>query len=232
MLRAKHIVHLQTALCLWALISAYFSLVIYRVLAEIAIPRSMSNLANGLASVQDFETVKRVCVAMVDASIGVRDNGTVLAWWGLVFVCGWSLIMGVTAALLYRQVQSGGDQPMPPVADTVVDRALAGKIELWKAYWGLHVGLTLVLGLLINGLLGLWPRDGGSAPMRVFNLVIWPIIIALPATVFLLTAFAVWRCAANTSHVAWQVLARVAIAISVLMAVAKSFVAFGVLNSH
>lgn len=232
MLRAKRIGQLQIALCLWAFMSAYLSLVIFRVLERVALPVSVNNLARAISDNQDIETVRTVCVQVLDASSELRDNGIFLAYWGLGFALLWSCILGITAVFHHRQLRRSHLPHQQAESENVVDLALMGKLELWKAFWGFFVGLTFASALVIYGAGSLLLKSGALESFRQVTLVVFPIVGAVPMTLVCVSALAAWRCAPNTSRVVWRVLARTTIATwasySLIKSLSASWLVFAV----
>jgi hypothetical protein len=232
MLRTRRIVQLQTALCLWAFLSAYIAFVFHRILEAVALPRVMTNLASGIAGLQEIDTVKKVCVLVVEGSVDVRDNGAFLAALGLGFVMALSVIVCATAGLLYRELQRSKDSRETSETENTVDLALSGRLALWKTFWGFYVGVSLLSALAINGAASLLMKHGAFEDSRWLNFVAMPVAMAIPLTLSFISAYAVWRCAPNTERAVWRYLARIAVVLFSGVPVIQSLGAFGFILAH
>lgn len=227
MLRIKRLARLQLALCACAFVSAYISLVTYRVLGKIALPRLREEWERDVSSIEDISTLKNLCAALVSASFELQDHGSFLASWGLWFVLVWSSILCLAATLLLRQIQRSHDAPTVQERENIIDMALSGKLELWKAFWGFYVGLSLVSAVVINGSGVLLTKFGVLDFSKSAGLVAISMAMSVPVVIYLTSALAVWRCAPNTSHVLWRYLARITIVLWTTIPLVKSMAMLG-----
>lgn len=209
MLRIRRLTQLLIALCASAFVSAWVSFVIYRVLSMTALPLSGLDIANDIGRVEDIAKLKEVTIALASAVSELRDSGALLAKWGLGFVLVWSIILGTITLLTYREVCKASITPHHPEVENFIDRALAGKLELWKVFWGGYVALSLLLFFISGSVLKLLTQVGNTTnSLFLLNAITGPIALSVPITIYLLSALLVWRSASNTSSVAWRYLAK------------------------
>ena len=211
MLRLRRQIQLMIALCVAAFLSALISLIIYRVLAMTMVSTDYVEITNGLREIQDIEPLRKIALTLVQAGVELREAGSTLALWGLGFVLIWSLILGLTAFASYRQACKVGVGSDAPVAESIIDLALAGKLALVKMFWGGYVSLLLLFWLISFAIFQFLPLFKTSDISFLTIALFAPIALAIPATIKLSCAILVWRCAANTSSVMWGYLAKLAV---------------------
>ena len=226
MLRIRRLIQLLIALCAAAFVSSWISFVIYRVLSMTALPLSGSNIANDVGKIEDIARLKEVTIALFGVASELRDSGALLAKWGLGFVLAWSIILGATALVAYREVCKTSIASTRPEVENFVDLALAGKLELWKVFWGGYVVLSLLLFLVSGSVLKLLTQVGSATnSLFLLNAIAGPIALSIPITIYLLSALLVWRSAANTSSVAWHYLAKAVVIIVTIFPLIRSIIA-------
>lgn len=226
MLRIRRLTQLLIALCAAAFVSAWVSFVIYRVLSMTALPLSGSDITNDIGEIEDIAKLKEVTIALVSAAFQLKENGVVLATWGLGFVLVWSMILGTIALVTYREVCKDSIAPAHPEVENFIDRALAGKLELWKVFWGGYVALSLLLFLIFGSVVKLLTQVGSATnSLFLLNAISGPIALSVPITIYLLSALLVWRSASNTSSVAWHYLAKAIVIIVTIIPLIRSIVA-------
>jgi len=226
MLRIRRLTQLLIALCASAFVSAWISFVIYRVLSMTALPLSGSNIASDIGKIENIAKLKEVTIALSRAEFELRNSGELLAKWGLGFVIVWSVILGSIALVTYRQVCKTSIAPAHPDIENFIDRALAGKLELWKVFWGGYVTLSLLLFFISGGILKLLTQIGTTtSALFLLNAITSPIALSVPITIYLLLALLVWKSAPNTSFIAWQYLAKAFVVIVTIIPLIKSIVA-------
>jgi hypothetical protein len=219
-------------LSVWALASALLSLLIAKVLYFTALPSSLPNLSSDLNSLQDLAALKKICVLLVDGAAAQKEAGWLLVSWGLWFIATWSFIVGLTAVVLHRRLVSSTTTESSPPNESIVDLALSGKLELWKAFWGFYIVLPYVATLVILGPLALLNYLHVVEQTTVVELVVVPLAIAAVLVVFYASAVVAWRCSGNTSRVVWRYLARIAIVLYTGVPLAKAAFSLSYLWSH
>lgn len=217
MLRIQRTTQLLIVLCACALVSGLLSLAVFRTLELTALHGFSDDVTQDIRRLDDMPTLRNVCATFIDGSFEIREHGTFLARWGLSFVCTWAVIIGLIAVHLYRQLCAteipANDRPK----ENIVDLAMQGKLELWKAFWGLYVGSFLLSATIIGGPMMVLINSGIVESSRLLSVVALPILVSVPAVAYFASAFIVWRCAKNTPRKLWRYLARlVVIAFTVL----------------
>jgi hypothetical protein len=226
MLRIRRLTQLLIALCASAFVSALISFVIYRVLCMTVLPLSGSDIVNGIRSVEDIAKVKETTIVFISAAYQLRDNGASLAKWGLGFVLVWSIILGTLALVTYREVCKASIAPAHPEAENFIDRALAGKLELWKVFWGGYVALSLLLFFIFGSVLKLLTQVGSAtSSLFLLNVIAGPIALSVPITIYLLSALLVWQSASNTSSAAWRYLAKAVVIVVTIVPLIRGIIA-------
>ncbi len=89
----------------------------------------------------------------------------------------------------------------------IISKSWAGKERLWKTFWILFVVLNTVLGVAAVPL-----------ALSISTSLFYPTIV-LCAIFWLFTAIAVFKCANNSHNKVWGILARLAVAISLISGV-------------
>lgn len=224
MLRIRRLTQLLVALCASAFLSTLVSLVIYRTLSLITVPRVGAEVVAKIGAIRDVDTLSKVCTAFVGAAVELKAGGVFLASWGLGHMLLWSLILGVVAYLLYRQLSNAARTDIVE-QENFIDRALAGKLELWKVFWGLYGALSLSLLFLASGVLQLIVKASADDAYRLASVIGVPMAISLPATVYFISALLVWRSAKNASHMAWGLLAKAVVIVVTVLPIIQSVVA-------
>lgn len=208
MLRLRRLLQLLIALCSMAFLSALISLLIYRVHSMTALSTSGADILNGLKEFDDIDKLREISAVLVRAGYELRDSGAFLVDWGLGFVLIWSFILGLSAVATYRQACKVMVAPDVPETENFIDKALAGKLELVKIFWGGYVTLSLVLLFLTSAALKLLPTMEVDGTSLLINLLVAPIVLSIPMTMQWACAILVWRCAPNTSSVVWSYMAK------------------------
>jgi len=211
MLRIRRLTQLLIALCACAFISALVSLVIYRVLSMTHAATITPEILADISNINDIEVIKKFILPFVAAANELRAGADLLASWGLLFVLIWASLLGFVTLVLYRQVTSTSLAEVNAIDENLIDRALAGKLELWKIFWGLYVALSLALGLLFSELVTILVSAGSFGSHGVASLIAVPIVLAIPTTLHIISAILVWQSAKNTSRIYWTYLARAAV---------------------
>ena len=225
MLRIRRLTQLIIALCASAFVSAWISYVIYRVLSMTALPLAGSDVANDIRNIDDIAKLKAVTIALFGAASELRASGALLAKWGLGFVLVWSVILGTLALVTYREVCKTSSSPAYPEVENFIDQAIAGKLELWKVFWGGYVALSLLLLLAFSSVLNLLTQVGSTTnSLFLLNAIAGPIALSVPITIYLLSALLVWRSASNTSSVAWHYLAKAVVIIVTIIPLIRSII--------
>jgi hypothetical protein len=226
MLRIRRLTQLLIALCASAFVSAWISFAFYRVLSMTALPLAGIDIANDIGNVDDIATLKEVTIALYSVASELRDSGALLAKWGLGFVLVWSIILGTLSLVTYREVCKTSLVPTHPEIENFIDRALAGKLELWKVFWGGYVALSLLL-FFISGSVLKFLTQVGSATNSLFllNAIAGPIALSVPITIYLLSALLVWKSAANTFSIAWHYLAKAVVIVVTIVPLIRSVIA-------
>jgi prepilin signal peptidase PulO-like enzyme (type II secretory pathway) len=158
MLRIRRLTQLLIALCASAFLSALISFAIYRFLSMTALPLSGSSIVDDIRNLEDIGKLKEFTVLLISAAFDLRESGATLAKWGLGFVLVWSFILGTVALATYCQICKASIAPAYPEVENFIDRALAGKLELWKVFWGGYVALSLLLFFISGSILKLLLR--------------------------------------------------------------------------
>jgi hypothetical protein len=226
MLRIRRLIQLLIALCASAFVSSWISFVIYRVLSMTALPLSGSDIANDVGKIEDIAKLREITIALFGAASELRDSGALLAKWGLGFVLVWSIILAAIALVTYREACKASIASTHPEVENFVDLALAGKLELWKVFWGGYVLLSLLLFLVSGSVLKLLTQVGSATDsLFLLNAIAGPIALSIPITIYLLSALLVWRSAANTSSVAWHYLAKAVVGIVTIFPLIRGIIA-------
>jgi hypothetical protein len=211
MLRIRRLTQLLIALCACAFISALISLVIYRVLSMTHAATISPEILADISNIKDIEVVKKILLAFIAAANELRTGADLLASWGLSFVLIWASLLGFVAIILYRQITTSQQAEVDTRNESMIDRALAGKLELWKIFWGLYVTLSLALGLIFSALVTILVSASSLATHGVASLIAVPIALAIPSTLHFISAILVWQSAKNTTRIYWAYLARAAV---------------------
>jgi hypothetical protein len=211
MLRIRRLTQLLMALCACAFISALISLVIYRVLSMTHAATISPDVLADISNINDIEVLKQILLPFIAAADELRTGADLLASWGLSFVLIWASLLGFVTLVLYRQVTSTSLAEVNAIDENVIDRALAGKLELWKIFWALYVTLSLALGLIFGELATILVNASSLATHGVASLIAVPIVLAIPTTLHIISAILVWQSAKNTSRIYWTYLARAAV---------------------
>ena len=211
MLRIRRLTQLLIALCACAFISALISLVIYRVLSMTHATTITPEILADVSNINDIEVIKKFILPFVAAANELRAGADLLASWGLLFVLIWASLLGLVTIILYRQITSTSLAEVNAIDENLIDRALAGKLELWKIFWGLYVTMSLVLGFIFSELVTRLVNASSLATHGVASLIAVPIVLAIPTTLHIISAILVWQSAKNTSRIYWTYLARAAV---------------------
>lgn len=215
MLRIRRLTQLLLALCACAFISALMSLGLYRLFAIKAVNQLSPEMLAEISNIQDINVIKSFFLPFVTLATELRDSADRLAGWGLSFVIIWASLIGFVAIALYRQIITTQQIETNPQTENTIDRAFAGKIELWKIFWGVYVILLLAMQLIASKLFATFTEL--ISLYGTASLILIPIGLAIPVTMHLLAALLVWKSATNTSHRFWTYLARtVVLAVTVL----------------
>lgn len=215
MLRIRRLTQLLLALCACAFISALMSLGLYRLFAIKAVNQLSPEMLAEISNIQDINVIKSFFLPFVTLATELRDSADRLAGWGLSFVIIWASLIGFVAIVLYRQIITTQQIEINPQTENTIDRAFAGKIELWKIFWGVYVILLLAMQLIASKLFATFTEL--ISLYGTASLILIPIGLAIPVTMHLLAALLVWKSATNTSHRFWTYLARtVVLAVTVL----------------
>lgn len=215
MLRIRRLTQLLLALCACAFISALMSLGLYRLFAIKAVNQLSPEMLAEISNIQDINVIKSFFLPFVTLATELRDSADQLAGWGLSFVIIWASLIGFVAIALYRQIITTQQIEINPQTENTIDRAFAGKIELWKIFWGVYVILLLAMQLIASKLFATFTEL--ISLYGTASLILMPIGLAIPVTMHLLAALLVWKSATNTSHRFWTYLARtVVLAVTVL----------------
>lgn len=232
MLSTRRLSHILVALSVWALASALLSLLVVKVLYFTQLPSLAPSLSSDLNSVQDLAVLKKVCVLLVDTAAAQKEAGWLLVSWGLWFIATWSFIVGLTAVVLHRRLANSTTTESSPPNESIVDLALSGKLELWKAFWGFYIVLPYVATLVILGPLALLKYLHVVEQTTVVELVVIPLAISAVLVIFYGSAVVAWRCSRNTSRAAWRYLARIAIVLYTGVPLVKAAFSLSYLWSH
>lgn len=208
----------------WAFVSAVISLLIIKVLYMAALPTSLPNLTSDINNIQDLVALKKISLLLVDSVAAQKEAGWLLVSWGLWFVATWAAIFGLASVLLYRQLATATAADNSRSRETILDLALAGKLELWKAFWGLYIALPLAAAFIAYGLIAVLKSTHVVEPTKVADLILTPLAYSAVLVIFWGAAVIAWRCSANTSRAAWRNLARIAIVLYTVLPLAKSAV--------
>ncbi len=215
MLRIRRLTQLLLALCACAFISACISLGIYRFFSIQTGRKITPEILAEISNINDINVIKSFFLPFVAAATELRDSADQLAGWGLSFVLIWACLLGFVAIALYRQITMTQSTEIHVQFENSLDRALAGKLELWKIFWGGYVVFLLAMQLISNKLFALLTSIIDVHGLT--SLITVPIAIAIPVTLHFIAAILVWQSAKNTSRVVWTYLARlVVVAFTVL----------------
>jgi hypothetical protein len=215
MLRIRRLTQLLLALCACAFISACISLGIYRLFSIRTGRKITPEILAEISNINDINVIKSFFLPFVAAATELRDSADQLAGWGLSFVLIWACLLGFVAIALYRQITMTHSTEIHVQFENSLDRALAGKLELWKIFWGGYVVFLLAMQLIANKLFALLTSIIDVHGLT--SLITVPIAIAIPVTLHFIAAILVWQSAKNTSRVIWTYLARlVVVAFTVL----------------
>lgn len=224
MLRLRRLTQLLIVLCMAAFISALLSFAFHRVLSMSAMPFPSTTLINDLQALEDIGKLREVAILLVRATAEVRTGGEMLVQWGLGFVLVWSLILGVITAAVYRQIGKvqSATEIKEAEKESLLDRACAGKLELWKVFWGGYISLSCVLTVAAVGVFQLL-RNIGSDTQASFllNALVGPIVLAIPMAIYFCCAALVWRSAPNTTSPLWGYAARSAVIVLTVVPLLK-----------
>ncbi len=232
MLSTRRLSQLLIALSVWALVSALLSLLIAKVVYFAAPPSLLPNLSSDLNSLQDLAALKKICVLLVEGAAAQREAGWLLVSWGLWFIASWSVIIGLTAIVLHRRLANSAATESSPANESIVDLALSGKLELWKAFWGIYIVLPYVAAIVILGPLALLKYLNVLGRTTAVELVVVPVATSAVLLIFYGSAVVAWRCSANTSRSVWRYLARIAIVLYSGIPLAKAAFSLSYLWSH
>lgn len=217
MLRIRRLTQLLLALCACAFISACISLGIYRLLWIQTGRKITPEILAEISNINDINVIKSFFLPFVAAAIELRDSADQLAAWGLSFVFIWACLLGLVAIVLFRQITITQSTEIHVQSENIFDRALMGKLELWKIFWGFYVFFLFAIQLITNKLFALLISTGTIKTHGLASLVAVPIAVAIPVTLHFIAAILVWQSAKNTSRVIWTYLARfVVVAFTVL----------------
>lgn len=218
----KRASQILVALSAWAFVSAVFSLLIVKVVYMVALPTSLPNLTSDINNIQDLTALKKISVLLVDSLAAQKEAGWLLVSWGLWFVATWAAIFGLAFVFLYRQLATANVADNSRSRETILDLALAGKLELWKAFWGLYIALPLAATLVVYGVMVFLKSTHVVEPAKVADLILTPLAYSAVLVIFWGAAVIAWRCSVNTSRAIWRYLARIAIVLYTVLPLAKS----------
>lgn len=207
---ARRLSQILVALSAWFFVAALFSLVIVRILSFAALPNSLANLSNDIRNLQDINTLKEVCVLLVDGARDQRESSWTLVVWGFGFVASWSAIFGIVSLRLFSKLSIQGSVAMPADA-SFFDDAIDGEVELWKAFWGVYIALPLIVAAFVGGCVFLLKKLYVADPFNALFLVVSSLAFSAVVVTSWWGAAIAWRCSRNTSHMMWHYLARIAI---------------------
>lgn len=222
MLSTRRASQILVALAAWAFVSAALSLLIIKVAYTSALPASLPNLASDINGIQDLAALKRISILLVNSVSAQKEAGWLIVSWGLWFVAIWAAIFAAASTYLYRCLLATDSTENTSSTETFLDLALAGKLELWKAFWGLYIVLPLAASLVSFGLLAILKSIHVIEPAKVADLILTPLAYAAVMVIYLGAAAVAWRCSANTSWKVWGILARIAIVLYTGIPLAKS----------
>ncbi len=215
------------ALSAWAFVSAIASLLIFKIVYISALPTSLPNLTNDINNIQDFVVLKKISLLLAESVTTQKETGWLIASWGLWFVATWSAIFGVTTMLLYRQLTKTNPTEEQCSKETILDLALTGKLELWKAFWVFYIALPAVASLTVYQILAILRRTHVIEPTKVADLILTPLAYSAVLVIFLGAAIVVWRCSTNTPSITWRYLVRGSIILFTVIPLAKSAILLG-----
>ncbi|WP_395007271.1 hypothetical protein [Undibacterium sp.] len=164
-----------------------------------------------ISNTNDIEVLKQILLPFLAAAHELRTGADLLASWGLSFVLIWAALLGSVTIILYRQITSTSQTEVNAIDESMVDLALAGRLDLWKIFWGLYVTLSLALGFIFSELVTILVSAGSFGSHGVASLIAVPIVLAIPTTLHVISAILVWQSAKNTSRIYWTYLARAAV---------------------
>lgn len=232
MLRLRRLTQLLFVLCACAFISALLSIVIYRVLSMTALPFQDASVINDIKALEDISKLREIAVLLVGVSTELRTSGDTLAKWGLGFVLIWSAILGAITSAIYRQIRKVQNVVEMQLAETenLFDLALAGKLELWKVFWGGYVALSFVSMAAFAGIVKLLlPTGADTQSSFLLSVLVGPIVLAIPIAIYLCCATLVWRSASNTSSPLWHYTAKAVVIVCTVLPLLKSVYITGVI---
>lgn len=217
----KRISQILFALSAWFFVSALVSLVVVRIVSLTALP-SLPGLSDDIGKLQDMNTLKEVCVLLVDGAASQKEASSLFAVWGLGFVATWSAMFGIASAFMYRQLRAAETHVRPnPANTTFLDSALGGTLELWKAFWGLYIVLPYVAALAIGGPVMLLKHFQVIEPAKAVDLIVTPLAFSAVAVIYFGSAVVAWRCSRNSSRRIWHYLTRLVIVLYTVVPLIK-----------
>ena len=228
MLAAKRASQILLALSAWAFVSAALSLLLIKTVYVTALPVSLPGLASDINTIQDLAALRKISILLVNSVSAQKEAGWLIVSWGLWFVAVWSAMFAVASSFLYRRLVVSEISEKPQLTAHFLDLALAGKLELWKAFWGLYIALPVAVSFVAFGLISLLKRTHVVEPAQVADLILTPLAYSAVLVIFFGAAIIAWRCSANTSRTTWRYLAKIAIVLYTAVPLIKS----SVLLSH
>ena len=139
MLRIRRLTQLLLALCACAFISAFISLGIYRLFLIKTNNQITPEILAEISNINDINVIKSFIFPSVTLATELRDSADQLAGWGLSFVLIWACLLGFVAIALFRQITITQSTEIHVQSENIFDRALMGKLELWKSFWGFNL---------------------------------------------------------------------------------------------
>ena len=214
---------LMVAFSAWMFIAAVWSLMMTKVLLSASAVRvaQSSDIRNGIARIDDIETLRKICLAVLDSSHATEQVSWLLLSWGVGFVLVCSAVFGITAYCLQRQLGVVEAATSASGAARLFDAAFAGKLESWKAFWGGYVFLPFLAMIVIGGSWFLMKSHGLIEKTGVVETLGTPLVASAISVIYLAGAIAAWRCASN-ARLVWKYLARAAILFFTVLPLGRS----------
>lgn len=205
----------------WFFVSAIVSLIMVRTLYLTELPSHFNNLSEDIKRIQDLVMLKNVCVAALNYAGSQKDFSWILVKWAFSFVATWTVIFTTALIYLKRQLNTFKQAEYTTQVKSTLDLAIDGKLPLWKAFWGIFIGLSYVLSITIYALLYSVKYFHIVELGKVPYLILTTLVYSLTSVIWLFTADIAWRCSRNSTNNTWHYLSRAAILLIIVVPLIK-----------
>jgi|GEM_PF-2446911 hypothetical protein len=205
----------------WFFVTAIVSLIIIRILYLSELPASLNHVSADIKNIQDLVTIKKVCVIALDYAYSQKDFNWLLINWALSFVALWAVTFGTVLVYFQKKLHQYNAVEHSLQSESIIDLAIAGKLPLWKAFWGVFIGLSYGLSFAIYAFLSSLNRLHIIESAKVSDLIITPLAYSLILVTYLFTADIAWRCSRNSANNFWHYLTRAVILLLIVVPLIK-----------